>query len=142
MNNSNRNPAPHGNIADHVKEKARFAHLRTTARGGSRDMFGFPNPSPSPGATIAFMDEGDNYYAGVAYCNPADNFSKATGRIKATGRLVQTVLGTADEDEQGTLYFSSNKDMAGDFKTFKRSVIADVASIGDYNVLPGPKEKK
>lgn len=139
MKTSNRISAPHGKIADHVKEKARFAHLRNS-NNTAYSLFGLP--ADSPGATIAFMDEGDNYYAGVAYCNPVDNFSKATGRVKSTGRLTQAVLGTGDDDEYGSLYFSGTKEENGDFKSFKATVINDVAFNGGYDVLPGPKKRK
>lgn len=57
-----------------------FLHLRNLDNKGSIDSRG--------GATVAFREiqPGVIQYA-AAYCSPQDNFNKAYGRTKASGRL-------------------------------------------------------
>lgn len=57
-----------------------FLHLRNITPTGEIDSRG--------GITVAFRETspGTIEFAS-AYCSPVDNFSKAYGRIKATGRL-------------------------------------------------------
>lgn len=143
MNNSKENKqSRHKAIEDDIKARVRFAHLRSTEVPVARD-----GATQSPGATIGFYDQGDEYYAAVAYCNPLDNFCKATGRTKATGRLVQIVAATKWGNnvlEGRDSHYYGQKDTAGvtSFNEFKSRVIAAVAEGGNYNVLPGSKQEK
>lgn len=65
------------------------------------------------GATMAFIEvaqeEGPAMYgAGVAYCNPSDNFQYVYGRNKSRGRLIQAGSNNFKEvDNDKTFYIEA-----------------------------------
>lgn len=132
MNNSR-----YKNIAQEVKDRARFAHLRNYERVYDAKTHELVQ---SPGATIAFIDIDDKYYAGVAYCNPLDNFNKSMGRVKARGRLVQLLGDTFRPEDAEYLYFEGDSTTHTDYDDFKAAVIGTVSFRNNYPVLPGKKK--
>lgn len=129
MNSSRAVNSSYSGVANNVKERVRFAHLR--ASPDSFNLF-----AQSPDATIAFIDYDDAYFAAVAYCNPTDNFNKAMGRVKSTGRLVQVVLDTYPREGNWEYKYFRGSAEDGDFLSFKSSVIETVAKHNFYDILP------
>lgn len=76
-----------------IPASVRFIHLRPEELTNSRG-----------GATLAYV--GDTNSDGnkvtkiaVAFCNPADNYSKKLGRVKSYGRLQQLNVGSTQPDD-------------------------------------------
>lgn len=63
----------------------KYRHYRVKA--------GTDNVNSRGGATLAYTDNGDGTVVGaLAYCNPKDNYCKAYGRAKSSGRLKQNAV--------------------------------------------------
>lgn len=59
--------------------KVNFIHQRHVSKDGTISNRG--------GVTIAFRETQDGIEYAYAFCSFLDNFNKATGRVKASGRL-------------------------------------------------------
>jgi len=55
-------------------------------------------PSPRLGATVAYMTGPTGTNFAIAYCGPHDNYNKALGRAKSSGRLLSERYAQATDD--------------------------------------------
>lgn len=86
-------------------EKIKFAHFRTYDMQYNIGNLG--------GITVAYqkIEEG-KFRVAYAHCHPKDNFCKATGRIKAAGRL-------KSNDQSQVVEYSSEKEFLMDERTIQ-----------------------
>lgn len=82
------------------------------------------SPTARQGATVAYMvgPTGSNY--AIAYCGPHDNYSKALGRAKSSGRLLSERYAEANNIKDPK-EFISFMDKAMEFEQYSRRGAAD-----------------
>lgn len=75
----------------------KFLHYRKFVGG---------KPTARQGATVAYMvgPTGSNY--AIAYCGPHDNYNKALGRAKSSGRLLSEKYAAANKITDPKLFIA------------------------------------
>jgi len=113
-----------------INKAVKFIHVRAPEIG---KYFGQPLAevaNPRGGATIAYVQDGDQFLAAVAYCNAKDNFNYAYGRNKAAGRLIQ--LGAKRVQPDNHKYFSEAVDDDFPIGEFADGVARAVCEANGY----------